>query len=62
MQSAVFLAVRAGEGDFGTAFRLVQAAELVAGVGNLALLAPDARDGMRMSGRVARLHPGASAP
>ena len=49
--AALFLAVRAAHGQFGTGFAIVQAIELVAGPVNLVLLGLNMRDGMRMSGR-----------
>ena len=49
MPSAVFLATRAREGDFGRDFALVQAIELIAGAVNLGLLGLNLRDGRRMT-------------
>jgi len=46
--SAVFLKTAAVNGDFGTIFYLVQAAELAAGGVNLFLLILNARDGIRL--------------
>jgi hypothetical protein len=56
--SAIFLAVRANAGVFDDAFYAVQAAELVAGAVNLALMTINVRDGFRLSGR---LRPAAGA-
>ena len=39
-------------GSFDTAFYVVQAIELVAGAANLALMGLNARDGLRMAGRL----------
>ena len=39
-------------GSFDTAFYVVQAIELVAGATNLALMGLNARDGLRMAGRL----------
>lgn len=47
-------------GSFDTAFYVVQAIELVAGATNLALMGLNARDGLRMAGRL-RSRPAVSA-
>lgn len=49
--SAIFLALRAGAGQFDTAFMIVQAVELVAGAVNITLLALNARDGFALRRR-----------
>ncbi|WP_109808374.1 hypothetical protein [Sphingosinithalassobacter portus] len=50
--SALFLASKAGAGEFDTAFYGVQALELIAGATNLVLLSRNMRDGFRMTGRL----------
>lgn len=52
--AALFLAFKARTGAFDTAFYAVQALELLAGAANLALLALNMRDGLRMTGRLRR--------
>lgn len=52
--SALFLAYKAKAGEFDTAFSVVQALELTAGAGNIALLGLNMRDGLRMKGRLRR--------
>jgi len=52
--SALFLAARAKSGQFDTGFYLVQALELIAGAINIALLAFNMRDGLKMKGRLRR--------
>jgi hypothetical protein len=52
--SALFLAQRASTGTFDAAFYTVQTVELVAGAVNLVLLGLNLRDGLRMTGRLAR--------
>ncbi len=50
--AAFFLAARAAEGSFDTAFYVVQVIEILAGLVNLALIGLNLRDGLRMaSGR-----------
>jgi hypothetical protein len=49
--SAVFLAVKAGQGEFDTTFVVVQGIELVAGASNIALLGLNMRDGLAMRRR-----------
>ena len=49
--SAVFLAMKAGQGDFDTAFMVVQGIELVAGASNIVLLGLNMRDGLTMRRR-----------
>ena len=51
--SALFLAWKAGSGEFDAAFIVVQAIELVAGSANLALMGLNIRDGLRMRKRIA---------
>jgi len=58
--SALFLSAEARAGQFNTAFYLVQVVELVAGATNVALLALNMRDGLKMKGRFRR-RPAASA-
>ena len=52
--SALFLAAKAGRGEFDSAFYMVQLIELCAGAINLALLGISMRDGLRLSGRLGR--------
>jgi hypothetical protein len=52
--AALFLAMKAGAGELDLAFYAVQIAELAAGSINLALLVQNARDGLRLSGRIRR--------
>lgn len=54
MPSALFLASKAGAGEFDTGFHVVQAIELAAGAANIALLGLNMRDGLRMKGRLRR--------
>ena len=49
--AAIYLDHLAAAGDFGTAFYLVQALELLAGATNLTLMALNVRDGLRLTGR-----------
>lgn len=49
--SAVFLAMKAGQGDFDTSFMVVQGIELVAGASNIVLLGLNMRDGLAMRRR-----------
>ena len=49
--SAVFLAIKAGQGDFDTAFMVVQGIELAAGASNIVLLGLNMRDGLAMRRR-----------
>lgn len=49
--AALWLHWRAQSGTFGTGFHAVQAAELLAGLCNLALLGLNARDGLRLGRR-----------
>lgn len=49
---AIMLNRWAAAGSFDTAFCVVQAIELVAGAANLALTGLNARDGLRMAGRL----------
>jgi len=51
--SAVFLAMKAGQGDFDAAFMTVQGIELIAGASNILLLGLNMRDGMAMRRRPA---------
>jgi hypothetical protein len=50
--AALFLAHKAKAGEFDTIFYTVQGIELFAGAVNLALLALNMRDGLRMTGRL----------
>ena len=52
--SAIALYVLAARGDFGRLFVTVQTVELIAGPINVGLLALNARDGLRLSGRAKR--------
>lgn len=58
--AAFFLAWKAGQGQLDAAFYVVQAVELIAGAINIALLGLNMRDGLRMKGRLRRLHMGQS--
>lgn len=49
--AALFLAAKARAGEFDSLFYGVQALELVAGAANIALLALNLRDGLRITGR-----------
>ena len=51
--AALFLAWKAQAGAFDAAFGVVQAAEFVFGAVNLTLISLNARDGMRLAGRLA---------
>jgi hypothetical protein len=57
MPSALFLATKAGAGEFDSSFYAVQALELAAGAVNIALLGLNMRDGLRMCGRIRRPRP-----
>lgn len=48
--AALFLAFKAGAGEFDASFYLVQAIELIAGAANVTLLGLNMRDGMRLKG------------
>jgi hypothetical protein len=48
--SALYLASKARAGEFDAGFYVVQALELVAGATNIALLALNMRDGLKMAG------------
>ncbi|MCC7347691.1 MAG: hypothetical protein IT538_09875 [Variibacter sp.] len=50
---AVFLQLRAAQGDFGAAFAAVQGIELLAGAANLVLMSLNLRDGLALAGRIA---------
>lgn len=52
--SALFLAAKARGAEFGSAFYAVQVLELVAGATNIALLALNMRDGLKLKGRFRR--------
>jgi hypothetical protein len=52
--AALFLAHKAGQGEFDGMFYAVQAVELAAGAVNIALLSLNMRDGLRMTGRLRR--------
>jgi hypothetical protein len=54
MPCAFFLASLAAKGQFTAAFYAVQALELVAGLVNLTLMGLNIRDGLRLTGRIAR--------
>lgn len=53
--SALFLAWKAGAGEFDAAFVAVQAIEFAAGSANLVLMGLNMRDGLRLSGRLRRV-------
>jgi hypothetical protein len=50
--AALYLATLAARGEFGGAFYAVQAIELAAGAVNIALMSLNARDGLRLTGRM----------
>jgi hypothetical protein len=50
--SVLFLAAKAGAGEFDVAFYAVQILELAAGAANIILLGLNMRDGMKMGGRL----------
>jgi hypothetical protein len=52
--TAFILAALAGRHDFGVGFYALQAVELIAGATNLTLMSFNIRDGLRLSGRLAR--------
>lgn len=52
--SALYLASKAGVGEFDSSFYTVQALELVAGATNIVLLGLNMRDGLKMKGRFRR--------
>ena len=54
MPCAFFLASLAAKGQFTATFYAVQALELVAGLVNLTLMGLNIRDGLRLTGRIAR--------
>jgi CDGSH-type Zn-finger protein len=54
MPCAFFLASLAAKGQFTATFYAVQAVELVAGLVNLTLMGLNIRDGLRLTGRIAR--------
>ena len=49
--AALYLSVKASAGEFDRAFYSVQGVELIAGVMNIALMALNMRDGIRLSRR-----------
>jgi len=51
LPSAVFLAMRAGSGQFDTLFYSIQALELIAGATNITLLTANLRDGLAIAAR-----------
>jgi hypothetical protein len=55
--SALYLAMKAREGEFDAGFYAVQALELAAGATNITLLALNMRDGLRMKGWLRTRHP-----
>ncbi len=57
---AIFLSRWANAGAFDTAFYAVQMIELIAGATNLTLMGMNARDGLRMAGRLRVAQPAAS--
>ena len=50
--SALFLAWKAAQGEFDTAFIAVQVVEFAAGSANLVLMGLNIRDGLRLTGRL----------
>ncbi len=52
--AALYLAMKAGAGEFDTGFGVVQTVELVAGAVNIVLLGLNMRDGLRLTGRLQR--------
>jgi len=52
MPSALYLAMLASRGEFGSLFYSVQAIELVFGAANLSLMSLNIRDGLRLVGRL----------
>ncbi len=54
---AIFLNRWAAAGSFDTTFYVVQAIELIAGPVNLALMALNVRDGLRLAGRLRPVRP-----
>jgi hypothetical protein len=57
---AIVLSRWASAGAFDTTFYLVQAIELIAGAANLTLMGLNARDGMRLTGRLRKGPPAAA--
>ena len=57
--AVLFLASKAGQGEFDAAFIVVQIIEFAAGSANLVLMSLNIRDGLRMTGRLRRARPGA---
>jgi hypothetical protein len=55
--SAFYLASKAAAGDFDAWFYGVQALELAAGATNIALMALNVRDGLRLGGRLGTSRP-----
>jgi len=51
LPSAMFLALRAGSGQFDAVFYSIQAVELIAGATNITLLTANLRDGLAMAAR-----------
>lgn len=54
LPSAFFLASKANSGQFDNVFYIVQVIELIAGALNFTLMGLNMRDGLRMTGRIAR--------
>lgn len=52
--AALYLAILASHGEFGTAFYIVQTIELTAGAVNLMLMSLNIRDGLNLTGRLSR--------
>lgn len=57
---AIVLSRWAAAGSFDTRFYVVQAIELIAGATNLTLMGLNARDGLRMTGRLRKRQPAAT--
>lgn len=55
MPAAFWLRALASDGEFGSLFYIVQAVELAAGAVNIALLALNMADGLRLTGRSFRI-------
>jgi hypothetical protein len=55
--AALYLAILASRGDFGTRFYVVQAIELIAGAINITLMSLNVRDGFSLTGRLPERRP-----
>lgn len=54
LPAAWFLAGKAVAGEFDSTFYIVQALELIAGAANLTMMGLNIRDGLKMTGKIAR--------